>query len=121
VHGNAQHIYQLITMLAASLPEAGCAENLELQVSFGASQNGTAEMLLSLLLSSTHSAETLCLRLTTLTQASATLRTSRSGGPELTLAAAWQLALALGGNPSIEATADRKVRVQISLPLLACQ
>jgi len=29
------------------------------------------------------------------------------------------LALALGGNPFIETTADRKLRVQISLPLLA--
>jgi len=37
----------------------------------------------------------------------------------LALAAAWQLALALGGSPFIETTADRKVRVQISLPLLA--
>jgi hypothetical protein len=119
VRGNAQHIHQLITMLATSLPDVGCAENLELQVSFGAKQHGTAEMLLSLLLSSTYSDETLRLRLTTLTEASATLRTVRCGGAELALAAAWQLALALGGSPFIETTADRKVRVQISLPLLA--
>jgi hypothetical protein len=36
----------------------------------------------------------------------------------LALAAAWQLALALGGRPFIEATADQKVRVRISLPLM---
>jgi hypothetical protein len=118
VHGNAQHIHQLITMVAASLPDVGRAENVELQVSVEAKQNDTAELLLSLLLSPTCSPETLCLRLITLTEASATLRTVRCGGPELALAAVWQLALALGGRPFIEATVDQKVRVRISLPLM---
>jgi hypothetical protein len=116
--GNAKHIHQLITMLATLLPDVGCAENVGLQVSLEAKQNGAAEMLLSLLLSSTSSAEALCFRLTTLNEASATLRTLRSGGPELALASAWQLALALGGRTFIEATADQKVCVRILLPLL---
>ena len=119
LHGNAQHIHQLLTMLAASLPDVASAENLDLQVSFGAKQNGTAEMLLSFFISSTDSDETLCRRLTTLTEASASLRTVRREGPELVLTAAWQLALALGGSPSIEKTANQKVLVRISLPLLA--
>ena len=37
----------------------------------------------------------------------------------MALTAAWQLALAMGGKPFIETTADRNVRVQILLPLLA--
>jgi hypothetical protein len=51
VHGNAQHIHHLITMLAKSLSQVAVAENLELQVSCEAKQNGDAEMLLSFLLS----------------------------------------------------------------------
>jgi len=118
-HGSPRHIHQLITLLAASLPEVGHAESLEVQVSFKTMQNGSPELLLSLLLSSSGSEENLRLRLTSLTEASATLRTLRCGGPELALASAWQLALALGGSPSIEITTDRKVRVAISLPLQA--
>ena len=76
-------------------------------------------MLLSLLLVSPGNDETLCPSLTTLAEESATLRTVRCGGPELALTSAWQLALALGGSPRIETITDRKVRVQISLPLLA--
>jgi DNA-binding response OmpR family regulator len=118
-HGSPRHIHQLITLLAASLPEVGHAENLEVQVSFKTMQNGSPELLLSLLLSSSGSEENLRLRLTSLTEASATLRIVRCGGPELALASAWQLALALGGSPSIEITKDRQVRVAISLPLQA--
>jgi hypothetical protein len=118
-YGNAQSIHQLITMLAASLPNVGNAENSDLRLSFEAKQNGTVEMLLTLLLSPTGSHETVCQHLTTLTETSASLQTSRAGGAELTLTSAWQLVLALGGSPCIETTADQKVRVQISLPLQA--
>jgi hypothetical protein len=117
--GSPQYIHQLITLLATSLPHVGPAEDLEVQVLFEAKQDGDTGMLLSLLLSPTNDHETLCRRLTALTEASTTLRTRPHEGPELALAAAWQLALALGGSPSIETDADRKVRVQISLPLMA--
>jgi len=117
VRGSAQHIHQLLTMLAASLPDVGRSGALEIEVSFGAKQNGNANLLVSLLLVSAEPYETLCRRLTTVTQDSTTLQTVRCAGPELVLASAWQLALALGGSPFIETTADRKVRVQISLPL----
>jgi chromosome segregation ATPase len=116
-HGNAQYIHQLITLLTASLPEVGRLEDLELQISFESNQNDTAAMLMALVLSSTCNAETLCLRLRTITAASAKLSTPRCSGPELALSSAWQLALAMGGSPAIEAAADRKVRVQISIPL----
>ena len=106
-------------MLAASLPAVTGAESLELQLSCAARQNGVAEMMLSFLLSSTHGDETLSHRLLKLTAASTSLQTERCEGPELALKSAWQLALALGGSPSIERTADQKVRLQISLPLVA--
>ncbi len=76
-------------------------------------------MLLSLLLSSTNSEETLCPRLTNLTDAPVSLRVLRRGGAELALATAWQLAVALGGSPSIETTADQKLHVQVALSLMA--
>ena len=79
-YGNARQIHQLITLLAGSLPGVGSAGKLELQVSFATVQKGTADLLVSLLLSPTTSLETLCLRLTTFTEATATLRTVRCGG-----------------------------------------
>jgi chromosome segregation ATPase len=119
LHGNAQNIHQLITMLAASLPEVGCVEYLEFVASIEVKQSGGAELQLSLLVSPTGDDGTMCVRLTTLTETSATLRTLRCGGPELELTSAWQLALAMGGVPSIEAVTDGKVLVQIALPLEA--
>jgi hypothetical protein len=106
-------------MLAASLAQAAGAEQLELQVSFEAKQNGDAVMLLSYLVSPINGDENLCQRLTRLAEASAALQTERLAGPELALKSAWQLARALSGGPCIESTTDRKVRVLISLPLLA--
>ena len=116
-HGSAHHIHQLITMLSSSLIDLGCAENLEAQVTCQTDQGGTSRILFSFLLSSPCSEETLYLRLRTITEASAALRVVQHGGPELALSAAWQLALALGGSPLIERTANQKVHVQVSLPL----
>jgi hypothetical protein len=82
-----------------------------------AQQNGTAKLLLSVLVASTHNAEALCHRLGTLTEASVSLQAAQFGEPELALTSAWQLALAMRGNPSIETTKDQKVCVKISLPL----
>jgi hypothetical protein len=103
-------------MLAASLPEVGCVEYLEVVAAFEVRQSG-AELQLSLLVSPTGDDGTMCVRLTTITETSATLRTLRCGGPELELTSAWQLALAMGGVPSIEAVTDGKVLLQIALPL----
>jgi chromosome segregation ATPase len=120
--GNAQHIHQVITLLAASLSRLGGVENLELQTSFETKQNGTAgavELHLSFDLSSTQDDQTLTKRLASITDASAALGAIQHEESELTLTSAWQLALAMGGYPVIETTADRKVRVRISLPLQA--
>jgi hypothetical protein len=106
-------------MLATSLPVVGRAENLDVQVSFETNQSGNSEMLLSLLLSSVCGDQTLCVRLTTLTEGSATLPTALYNGAELALTSAWQLASAMGERPSIETTTDQKVRVQVLLPLVA--
>jgi len=112
LHGSPQHIHQLITMLADSLTEV--VGSLEMQVSFQSNQNGP-ELLLSFFTSAGND-ESLYHRLTTLVEGSPTLRRVPDHGAQLTLTSAWQLALALGGNPSIETTSDQKVRVQITLP-----
>jgi chromosome segregation ATPase len=116
-HGSARQIHQLITMLTTSLIGLGSAENLDLQVSFSPGQNGSNELLLRLLLASNSSAEALRLRLTSLVEASATLRTGQFAGSELALTSAWQLALAMGGSPRLETTDDQKVCVKLSLLL----
>jgi hypothetical protein len=113
LHGSPQHIHQLITMLAASLTEV--VGSLEVQVSFQANQNGAGELLLSFLTSASND-ESLYHRLTTLVEASPTLRIIPGHGTELALTSACQLALALGGSPSIETTSDQKVRLRIALP-----
>jgi chromosome segregation ATPase len=117
--GSAPHVHQLITMLSASIAEIGCAENLELEVSFNSSHNGNAGMQISILLKSASGAETLRHRLTALAEGDAALASVGQGGPELALASAWQLALAMGGSQSIESMADGKIQLQVSLPLLA--
>jgi hypothetical protein len=116
-YGNAQQIHQLITLLAGSLSEICRPDHLDVAVSFDAKHNGTAELLVSLLVASNCSAENLCRRLQTLTEVSTTLGTLRRARPELTLSSGWQLALALGGSPTIETVGDGEVRVQISVPL----
>jgi hypothetical protein len=115
-HGCPRHIHQLVTTLAGSLVDLGCAETLEVQICFESKPNDNAQMLLSFLVSSAQSAESLCGRLRSLADASAALQSVAQGG--LALSSAWQLAVALGGSPSVEAIADRNVRVSISLPIL---
>ena len=104
-------------MLATSLADLEFAENLAVEASFDGQGDDTVEFSLSLLLGLSSYDESLCDRLTSITQAPGAIRALQCGKPELTLAAAWQLALAMGGTPSIEMTADRKLHVQLSLPL----
>jgi hypothetical protein len=117
VRGNAQHIHQLITLLADSLAAVAAVENVELQVSFAPSETEAPQLLLALVLTSNCSPETLCLHLAAQTDSSAALSSGRRDPAELTLAAAWQLAFALGGCPRLETTVDHKVQVQVALPL----
>jgi hypothetical protein len=117
VHGSAKQIHQLITLFAAGLPEVGSAGNLEVQVSFEPIQSAAGQLLLSFLLAPTQNGEAVRLRLKTIAEASASIPTTRCGGPELALKAAWQLAVAMGANPSIETEADGKVNVRILLPV----
>jgi len=118
-HGSAKQIHQLITLLAAALPEVGRAQDLEVQASFEPKQNDTANILLSFKLTPTDDSndDDLTLRLKNIAEASGSVPITRCAASELTLKAAWQLALAMGATPSIETMADGKVRVQILLPL----
>jgi chromosome segregation ATPase len=117
--GCPQHLHHLVTTLTRSLMDLAGPENLDLQISFESKPGEPAQMLLSFLLASAQSGEALCLRLRSFADSSAALHALRSEGPELALATAWQLAVAMGGTPSIDTTADREVRVSISLPLPA--
>jgi hypothetical protein len=115
--GNPQQIHQLITLLSNSLVEVDDTENLELQVSLKANQKGAATMLVSFVLCAKTDAETLCLRLRTLGEASSKLRTLNCGEPELAFSSVWQLAVALGASPTIKVTADGKLQIEMALPL----
>ena len=117
--GSAAQIYQLITLLAASLPVIGQADQLEIKVSLERENDPARQIRLTFLLSSPDAAETVRLRLQGVAEASASLRSARSGGAELAFSSAWQLALALGGAPVIETADGQKARVQIALPVRA--
>jgi len=117
VYGNPAYLHQLINALAEALPKVAGADRLTLNVSSKENPDGTAELLLELLLASTVADEAMGLRLAGLTAASGKLRTGGSGESELALAAAWQLALALGGRPSIETTTNGEVRIEILVSL----
>jgi hypothetical protein len=117
--GNAKQIHQLITLLSASLPEVVSTETLDLQVAFEGEANGASTMRLQLTLSPVSGDGSPWTRVATITAASAKLRTVGSRESELALASAWQLALALGANPSLETAADGKLLISIVLPLVA--
>jgi hypothetical protein len=118
LHGNARYVHQLITLLAASLPGVTGAEALDLRVAFETGQAGSVAMHLELVLSSTSGTDSMHALVTAATTASSRLLPMDSEGPELALAAAWQLALALGARPVLETTAEGKLRVQLSVPLV---
>jgi hypothetical protein len=119
VRGSAPHIHQLITMLASSLPSITRANNLEFQVSVESEQDDAMAMNLSLLASSPNGDETGLSRLTALAEESALLQKTQSEESDAAFKAAWQLAYALGAKRSIEKTTEGKLRVHISLPLIA--
>jgi hypothetical protein len=114
VRGNPQHLHHLVTTLVTSLPEVAGAQQLEVQLSCNPQQDGSFKLLVSIFFTATD-ADAACLRLTRLAEASATFQTLQGGGAELALTSAWQLALALGGRPTVATGPDQKVHVQITL------
>ena len=115
--GDAQHIHHLVTLLAISLPQVAGTKSLDLHAAYGTQPDGKSQLLLTYLVPSNDSAETLSHRLNKHTGTTAAKWTVPSDSAELTFAAAWQLAVALGGNPTVAQTDSSTVRVQISLPL----
>jgi len=101
------------------VPELGRAEDLVIQASFEPNQNDPANMLLAFEFTPAAAGndDDLALRLKNIAEASSSIPTTRCAPSELTLKAAWQLAVAMGATTSIDTAADGKVRVQISLPL----
>jgi multidrug efflux pump subunit AcrA (membrane-fusion protein) len=118
-HGSSPQIHQLITLLAASLPAIAQTDQLEINISLERENDTTSRLRLAFLLSSPEAVETLRLRLKSVADASAALRSTMDGGAELAFSSAWQLALALGGAPVIEPADGQKVRVQVSVPVQA--
>jgi myosin heavy subunit len=116
-YGNAAQIHQLITLLAAWLPDAVAADRFTMDISVEKKPAGNAEMLLQLLLSSNDSDENMVRRLTAIVAASGKLRVAGSVESELAVASAWQLSLAMGGRHTIETTATGELNVHICLPL----
>jgi len=114
--GQAQYIHYLITMLAASLPKIEGARRLEVQVAYEAAPGGDDALLLSLLISPTENDEALHSRLIELA-ATPMFQAGRRAEAELEFRTAWQLASAMGGSPALETTEERKVLLQIRLPL----
>jgi hypothetical protein len=117
LNGNAEQIHQVIALLSSSLLRLALAKNLDVQVSCESKAQGIVEMHLSLLLSATNNDGNLFLGLRVLAEKSTTLGVMQGSESELAFASAWQLALALGGDPVIESTADEAILLRVSIPL----
>jgi hypothetical protein len=116
VHGASEHIQRLITLLTPALREVAETSALELQASVTTKSGDAAELVLQWSVSSPDGASSLLARVKAITAASGTLQAAQTGEAEAGLAAAWQLALTLGGTPSVEAHAE-EVRVRVMLPI----
>jgi hypothetical protein len=114
--GNAQHIHHLVTMLSEALPKAASVDTIEIELSYHGLPSDDGQLMISYLLAS-DSADALSVKLQRLVDTRDSSEASSCADAVVALKAGWQLAFALGGVPSIQATEDRKVRVQISLPL----
>jgi hypothetical protein len=114
--GNAAHIGQLLRSLPQSLLGFE-TQRLELRVSVEPNSAHGAELIVDSLISANTSARELCERFTTITAASAALRSLQTGEGETGLAMCWQLAHALGGRARFEPLTDKEVRLLVMLPV----
>jgi hypothetical protein len=116
--GNAEHIHQLITLLAESpLTIVTRVSALDLRVAIEPKDARSAQMTVRVALSSDNDAPDLLAHLTSVTAAASTLQTESLDEAELGLAAGWQLAQALGAEAAIEGDGNREACLVISLPL----
>jgi hypothetical protein len=116
--GCAEHVHQLITLLALSpltlLPDVNA---LDLQVAIGSQNDRFVDLTVRVGLASGGKASELLVRLTAVTAAAATLETAGFSEAELGLAAGWQLAQAMGAQVAIEGVHNHEVRLVLTLPI----
>ena len=116
--GNAEHIHQLITLLAESpLTIVTHVSALDLRAAIAPKDARSAQMTVRVALSSDNDAPDLLARLRSVTAAASTLQTESLDEAELGLAAGWQLAQAMGAEATIEGDGNREACLVISLPL----
>ena len=116
--GCAEHIHQLIILLAVSPVTIMTGINaLDLRVAVKAKDTRFAEMTMRVALSSDNNAQDLLTRLTAVTKAASTLQTGSFNESELGLAAGWQLAQAMGAEATVEVDGSQEACLVLSLPL----
>jgi hypothetical protein len=116
--GNAEHIHQLITLLAVSpLTIMTRVSALDLRVAIEPKGARSALMTVRVALSSDNDAPDLFARLKSVTAAASAPQSGFLDEAELGLAAGWQLAQAMGAQATIEGEANREACLVISLPL----
>jgi hypothetical protein len=116
--GYAEHIYQLITLLAVSpLTIVTGVSALDLRVAIKPKCVRFAEMTVRVALSSDDNTQDLLARLTSVTTAAATLQTGLFDEAELGLAAGWQLARAMGAQAILEVDGGKEICLVLSLPI----
>ena len=118
VVGYAEHLHQLIMLLAVSpltiLPGINAC-NLRAETKSGSGK--PAEIILRVGFSTDGNAEDLLSRFNSVTAAVLAPQTTSFNEAEFGLAAGWQLAMAMGAQPSIEAVGAKQVCLTLSLTL----
>jgi chromosome segregation ATPase len=116
--GYAEHIHQLITLLAASPLNLTTRVNaLDLRVALEPRSSVSAELTVRVTLNSENKAQDLLAHLTAVTMAAATLQSGDFTEAEFGLAAGWQLAKAMGAQTRIEGVGTNDVCVTLSLQI----
>jgi hypothetical protein len=113
--GFAEHIHQLITLLAVSpLNLKTGVLALDLRVEMVPENSTFAKMTVRVAFSADNQAQALLAHLNSVTAAAATLQSGEFTEAEFGLAAGWQLAQALGAQSAIEAVNSHEVRLSVS-------
>jgi chromosome segregation ATPase len=116
--GCAEHVHQLITLLAVSpLTIMTGVSALDLRVAIKPRGAKFAEMTMRVALLSDNNPQDLLLRLTSVTAAASALQTGSFCEAELGLAAGWQLTQAMGAQAAFEIEGGKEVCLVLSLPI----
>jgi DNA-binding response OmpR family regulator/chromosome segregation ATPase len=116
--GFAEHIHQLIILLATSpLHMVKDVNALDLRLEIEPQNMTLVKMTVRVTLSLARPAQDFLARLDSVTTAAATLQSGEFTEAEFGLAAGWQLAQAMGAQADIQAVGNQGVRLTLSLPV----